>query len=365
MKTMKNLTKAQKKYSLTYAIVVVAFLLMFFLQKGGALSSKMSGMLVPICAYIAMALSLNLTVGIIGELSLGHAGFMSVGAFFGTVSIIVMQYKGVESAGLRLLIGMIIGAVFGALIGFLIGIPVLRLKGDYLAIVTLAFAEIIKSLFQNMYLGIDENGLQFCMLENTNEINEETGRLIIEGAMGIRSITKISTFFAGFVLVMICLVVIFHLISSRTGRAVMAIRDNRIAAESVGIPIFKYKITAFTISAAMAGAAGVLFANNYSSLVSSKFNIDMSILILVFVVLGGQGNMLGSIIAATALTILPEILRQFSDYRMLIYAIILIAVMLVSNNPQLKSALEKFTGKFNIKKLIQAKKSAKGGEANE
>ena len=357
MKKLTNLTKTQKKDGLTYAVVVIAFIIMFALQKTGGLSSKMSGMLVPICAYIVMALSLNLTVGIIGELSLGHAGFMSIGAFVGTSVIMAIEYSGMESKNLRLIIGILVAAAFTALIGFLIGIPVLRLKGDYLAIVTLAFAEIIKSLFQNMYLGIDENGLQFSMVDNKLNLTEN-GRLIIEGAMGIRSITKISNFFIGFLLIMVCLIVIFNLVSSRSGRAIMAIRDNRIAAESVGIPVFKYKIIGFTISAAMAGAAGCLFAQNYSSCIASKFNIDTSILILVFVVLGKQGNMLGSIIAAAALTILPEILRSFADYRMLIYAIILIVVMLAGNNAKFKAFFgEKIFGKI--------KKSNKEVIANE
>ncbi len=362
MAYIKRLTKNQKNSWLSYGLWIALCALMFALQQSGALSSKMSGMLVPICAYVAMALSLNLTVGIVGELSLGHAGFMSIGAFFGTSLIVVMQYKGMESAGLRLVIGMIAGAVVTAFFGFLIGIPVLRLRGDYLAIVTLAFAEIIKSVFQNMYFGIDERGLHFSMIEDTTNLSEN-GRIIIEGAMGIRSITKISSFIAGVLLVLICLAVIFNFIASRSGRAVMAIRDNRIAAESVGIPVFKYKITAFTMSAAMAGAAGVLFANNYSSLVSGKFNIDTSILILVFVVLGGQGNMLGSIIAASALTILPEALRQFADYRMLCYAIILILVMLITNNPQLKAMLENAAGL--LRGAVKAPAKAHGGEKHE
>ena len=351
MKKLTNLTKTQKSNTLTYAVVCIAFVIMFVLQKTGGLSSKMSGMLVPICAYIVMALSLNLTVGIIGELSLGHAGFMSIGAFVGTAVIIMMEYSGMANKNLRLVLGILIAAAFTAFIGFLIGIPVLRLKGDYLAIVTLAFAEIIKSLFQNMYLGIDENGLQFSMVDNKLNLSEN-GRLIIEGAMGIRSITKISSFVIGFILIIVCLTVIFNLVSSRSGRAIMAIRDNRIAAESVGIPIFKYKITGFTISAAMAGAAGCLFAQNYSSCVASKFNIDTSILILVFVVLGKQGNMLGSIIAAAALTILPEILRSFADYRMLIYAIILIVVMLAGNNAKFKA----FFGETVFGKIKKSKK---------
>lgn len=360
MKKLKNLVKSKNNAWLTYAVVVIAYVIMASLRASGNLSSKMSGMLVPICAYVAMALALNLTVGIIGELSLGHAGFMSIGAFAGTSLIVIMQYNGIASPTVRLVVGMIFAAVVTAVCGFLIGIPVLRLRGDYLAIVTLAFAEIIKSLFANMYLGIDETGLHFSIVEKKFELTE-TGRIIIEGAMGIRSITKISTFLAGFILVMICLIVIFNLMQSRTGRAIMAIRDNRIAAESIGIPVFKYKITAFTISAAMAGAAGCLFGNNYSSLVASKFNIDTSILILVFVVLGGQGNMLGSIIAATALTVLPEALRSFADYRMLVYAIVLIVVMLTTNNPQLKALVSNFKEKFSKKKEGESA----GGLANE
>ena len=152
--------------------------------------------------------------------------------------------------------------------------------------------------------------------------------MIINGPMGASMPAKYSTFAAGFILIMITLVVVFNLINSRSGRTIMAIRDNRIAAESVGVNITKYKMTAFVISAAMAGAAGPLFAMNYSTIVANKFDFNTSILILVFVVLGGQGNMLGSIIAAAVLTILPEALRSFSDYRMLAYSIALIVVMI-------------------------------------
>ena len=155
--------------------------------------------------------------------------------------------------------------------------------------------------------------------------------------MGIGSIQKISTFTAGFVLIMITLLVVFNLVNSRAGRAIMAIRDNRIAAESVGVNVTKYKMMAFVTSAALAGAAGTLFALNYSTIVANKFDFNTSILVLVFVVLGGQGNMLGSIVAAAALTVLPELLRTFADYRMLVYAIVLILVMLTTNNPTLKT----------------------------
>lgn len=329
---------------LTYAVVIAAYIIMQIIAKGGHLSSSLKGMLVPICAYVVMAISLNLTVGILGELSLGHAGFMSVGAFMGTTAAIALQ-SAISSDPLRLAIAMIVGAVFAAVVGFLVGIPVLRLNGDYLAIVTLAFGEIIKSIFNNLYLGIDANGLHVSLLEDKTHLLEGS-KLIISGPMGIGGIKKIASFSAGIILILICLVVIFHLINSRQGRAIMAVRDNRIAAESVGINVTKYKMMAFVTSAAMAGAAGALFALNYSTIVANKFDFNTSILVLVFVVFGGLGNMLGSVIAAAALTILPEALRGFASYRMLIYAIVLIIVMLVTNNPTLKGLFVMLRGKL-------------------
>ena len=303
------------------------------------LSSTLKGQLVPICAYVVAALSLNLTVGVMGELSLGHAGFMSVGAFSGAVLAISLQNT-IPSAGLRLFLAMLLGALLAALVGFLIGIPVLRLRGDYLAIVTLAFGEIIKSLITNLFVGKDVNGLHFSFIQNTMTL-EQGGQIILNGPMGLPGIQKISTFTAGFLLILVTLVVIFNLTNSRAGRAIMAIRDNRIAAESVGISVTRYKMLAFVISAALAGAAGALFALGQNTLMSNKFDFNMSILILVFVVLGGLGRMWGSIIAAAALTVLPELLRQFADYRMLVYAIVLILIMLVTNNPQIKLLLSK------------------------
>ena len=341
-KLNRNLTAAQKTSYMcffTYGVVILIYLMMQGLISSGSITSSLKGMLIPICAYIVMAVSLNLTVGILGELSLGHAGFMSVGAFTGVTAAVALQDV-VSSNALRLLIGLVVGAIFAAFAGFLIGIPVLRLKGDYLAIVTLAFGEIIKSIFNNLYVGVDEHGLQLSMLTDKTKL-AEGGKLIIGGPMGIGGIQKISTFTAGFLLVMITLVIVFNLVNSRAGRAIMAIRDNRIAAESVGLNVTKYKMMAFVTSAALAGAAGALFAMNYSTIVANKFDFNTSILILVFVVLGGLGNMLGSIVAATALTILPEALRQFSDYRMLVYAVVLILVMLCTNNPKLKAAFNR------------------------
>jgi len=187
-----------------------------------------------------------------------------------------------------------------------------------------------------VYIGMDDRGLQFALSEGNLALNE-TGSIIIRGPMGAVGIAKISTFTAGFVLVMITLFIVQNLVDSRAGRAILSLRDNRIAAESVGISVTKYKLMAFVTSAAMAGAAGALYALNYSGVAAKKFDFNTSILILVFVVLGGMGNIRGSVIAATLLTILPELLRayNFEKWRMLVYAIILIVVMLVVNNATL------------------------------
>ena len=352
---MKKLTinKKSRGNFITYAGVILAFVILQVMASGGMISSTLKGQLVPICAYVVVALALNLTVGILGELSLGHAGFMSVGAFAGAVAASALQ-NAIPMGGLRLAIAMVIGAIFAGIAGVLIGVPVLRLNGDYLAIVTLAFGEIIKSLINNLYIGMDDRGLHSSFINNTISL-EEGGRMILSGPMGIPSITKISTFTAGFILIMIALFVIFNLVNSRTGRAIMALRDNRIAAESVGINVTQYKLTAFVISAALAGAAGALFAMGQNTIIASKFDFNTSILILVFVVLGGQGRMWGSIIAAAALTVLPELLREFADYRMLVYAIVLILVMLATNNPTLKG--------FFSRLFSKEKKEQKGGTA--
>ena len=350
---MKNilLNKTNRVNFATYGGVILAYIVLQAMGSAGMMSSTLRGQLVPICAYVVMALSLNLTVGVLGELSLGHAGFMSVGAFAGAVAAAALP---ISSDGLRLTAAMIIGAAMAALVGTLVGIPALRLNGDYLAIVTLAFGQIIKSIVENLYIGVDSRGLHFSFLEN-RIIFRDGGKMILNAAMGINGIQKISTFTAGFILIMLVLVVIFNLVGSRAGRAIMALRDNRIAAESVGIPVTKYKLMAFVISAAMAGAAGTLFALGQNTITANKFDFNTSILILVFVVLGGQGNMWGSILAAAFLTVLPETkaMRGLADYRMLIYAVILILVMLATNNPTIQDFIN---SKFR-------KKKKKGGAA--
>ena len=341
MKQFNSLKKTTKVDFATYFGVIAAFVIVTVLRSNGSLSRSAIGLLVPICCYMSMAVSLNLTVGILGELSLGHAGFMSVGAFTGIVVSQSLMHL-IPNAPVRLALSMFVGALLAALVGLLIGTPVLRLQGDYLAIVTLAFGEIIKELINCLIIGCDEKGLHFVFNLSGNKTVDDlglgaNGTAIIKGAQGATGTTAIASFTAGFILVMLTLLIVLNLTRSRAGRAIMAIRDNHIAAQAIGLNLTKYKLMAFVTSAALAGAAGALFGLNYSSLQATKFNFNLSILVLVFVVLGGLGNVWGSLVAAAALTILPEALRPLHDYRMLIYAIVLIFVMLATNNPQAKA----------------------------
>ena len=347
---IKNMKTAAKVDYATYLGVILAFVVVSACQSAGLLSRSVTGMLVPICCYVCMAVSLNLTVGILGELSLGHAGFMSVGAFSGIITAMSLQ-SAIPNDLARMVLALVVGAFFAAIVGFIVGIPVLRLRGDYLAIVTLAFGEIIRDIINCLLVGWDENGLHIALnIDGTKSIASlglsENGVEIIKGAQGASGNTRIATFTMGFVLVMITLIVVLNMVRSRTGRAVMAIRDNRIAAESVGINVTKYKLIAFVTSASLAGAAGALFGLNYSSVSAAQFDFNQSILVLVYVVLGGLGNIWGSIVATVVLYVLPEALREFNDLRMLVYAIVLILVMLITNNPTLRSLLETAGKKF-------------------
>lgn len=319
---------------ITYAIVVVAYIVVQILMGTGHMSSLMKGLLVPFCIYVIMAVSLNLTVGILGELSLGHAGFMCVGAFSGALFSKCM--KGAIDPTVSLVIAVIIGAAVAAVFGVLIGIPVLRLKGDYLAIVTLAFGEIIKNIINAVYLGRDGSGFHISLKDSMSLKMDADGEVLIKGAQGITGTPQAATFTIGVILVIITLFIVMNLVNSRTGRAIMAIRDNRIAAESIGINITKYKLMAFSISAGLAGVAGVLYAHNLTTLTAlpKNFGYNMSIMILVYVVLGGIGSIRGSVIATVILYLLPEMLRGLSNYRMLMYAIVLILAMLFNSAPQ-------------------------------
>lgn len=339
---------------LTYFMVTALFIVMTVLNNGGMLKRSISGLLIPICCYMSLAVSLNLTVGILGELSLGHAGFMCVGAFSAVV-VSGSLANVIPNPVVRLVAAMLGGALCAAVVGAVVGIPVLKLQGDYLAIVTLAFGQIIKEVVGCLFVGYDSDGLHMVLnLRGGKTLEDlhlkEGGVALIKGAQGAVGTEKIATFTAGFVLVIVTLVVVLNLVHSSHGRAIMALRDNRVAAESIGINVTKYKLKTFVISAALAGAAGGLYGLNYSSLQSAKFDFNTSILILVFVVLGGLGNIRGSLISAAALTILPEMLREFDHYWQLVYAIVLITVMLVSNNQHLKEKMKCLRSRFQMKK---------------
>ena len=340
---MKNLwnNKTRRTNLITYLVVIVAFVVMQALSMCGMLTNSVRGYLVPVCAYIVLAVSLNLLVGVCGELSLGHAGFMGIGAFTGVIIATLLQ-DAVSSEIARLILAMVCGGVMAGVMGFIIGIPVLRLRGDYLAIVTLAFGEIMKNIINNMYVGIDNKGFHFSISTSAVTLGEG-GTMIINGAMGANGIQKISTFGMGFALILFTLFVVLNLVNSKEGRAIKAIRDNRIAAESVGINVTAFKLKAFVVSAFLAGMAGALYGLNYSAVTAAKFGFTNSINILVFVVLGGMGNILGSVISATILYLLPELLRGLEDLRMLLYAVVLIVVMLCTWSPKVKQSLQRLS----------------------
>ena len=336
--------KKQRGRFRSFAIVIIAYIVVEILMKTGNLNSLFTSLLVPITCYVVAAIGLNLNVGVSGELNLGQAGFMSVGAFCGICVSGILA--GTVTAGIpRLILAIVCGAILAGLFGFVIGIPVLTLQGDYLAIVTLAFGQIIKSILMNAYIGMDSDGLHVSFVESKFKL-QPGGKMLLNGPMGATGTQKIANFTVGIVLVLIALLIVYNLMFSRSGRAIMAARDNRIAAESVGIPISRTKMLAFVTSASLAGAAGALYGLNYSTLVPNKFDFNTSILILVYVVLGGLGNMTGTIISTVVLILLPELLRSLQDYRMLIYAVVLIVIMLVTNNEWLMTRWKSlFAGK--------------------
>ena len=309
---------------LTLICTVAVFCLVGFLLYTGKLTRQLSNMLIPISVYIVLAVSLNLVVGLLGELSLGHAGFMSVGLFSGClVSIALNAYL---PTVIRLPLAMICGGLVAIVFGFIVGLPALRLKGDYLAIVTLACGEIIKNVITNLNITGGALGL------NTGEVYSSVKTLFP---------------YAG-VLVFFTVLVMMNLKKSKHGRAIMAIRDNRIAAESIGINVTYFKLVVFMLAAFFAGAAGTLYGHFFTNVKAASFDYNMSIEILVIVVLGGMGSIPGSIIAAIVLQALPELMRGFANYRMLLYAIVLILVMLITNNPTTSRIISEYKGKLKF-----------------
>ena len=341
---LKNMKKSTKSNLITLGIVVGFYVLIQILGAVGALTNSFSGQLVPICAYVILAVSLNLTVGILGELSLGHAGFMSVGAFSGTLAYVVLSENAPQP--LAMLVAFVVGGVVAGLFGVLIGIPALRLTGDYLAILTLGFGEIIRITLNN--------------------IDDVLGFKLFYGAKGLKNIPKYSNFANVFICVVITCFAIHAMMKSRHGRAVLAIRDNEIAAESCGIQTTYYKVMAFAFSAAFAGLAGGLYACYLGVLDPSTFGFMKSIEILVMVVLGGMGSMLGSILSATVLTILPEATRSFDSYRMVVYSLVLVLMMIFRPGGLLGSydfSMSRIVEKIMNGELFQ--KKAKEGKDHE
>ena len=302
------------RYVINLVLIVAVWFLFTSLISAGVISNYWTGILIMVGINIILAVSLNIATGYLGQLPLGHAGFMAVGAYAGGIFMKAVPAAELLKAGNTaavipfILIALLISAVVAGIFGIIIGIPALRLRGDYLAIITLGFGEIIRVVLTNIdsVIGVD----------------------FTYGAAGLKRIPKYSSFTLVFICVVVSCYIIHTIMKSRHGRAILSIREDEIASESSGIRTTYYKTFAFVLSAMLAGIAGCLYAGYLGSLYPSTFKFMKSIEILVMVVLGGMGSMLGSILSATVLTILPELLRSFSDYRMVVYSLALVIMMI-------------------------------------
>ena len=330
--------KIKVNHYINYAVIGLLTLVFSLISlTGGRMDSSLLFLLEKTAISIILAVSLSMVVGFLGELSLGHAGFMCVGAYLGG-KVAVLLEPALGNGPLTLLISLVVGAVVAAACGVVIGIPALRLRGDYLAIVTLAFGEIVKSLFQN------------------------TSDATFGGALGLDTprYDKRYLFIFAFILVLATLAVVQNFMRSKHGRAVTAIRDNEIAAKATGINVTKYKLLAFILSATFAGVAGVLYSYSNYTVQSAKFGYNYSIEILVMVVLGGMGSINGSIIAAALITFLNTKLAtiltgDLAVLQNLFYALILIVIVVYNNAPALKNFRNKYNAGALIKKLLKSK----------
>ena len=329
MKKLRNI-KWQQYIAYLLIVIVAGYFGYFGLQRN--LNRTFTILLEKATVAMILAVSLNLVVGFLGELSLGHAGFMCVGAYLGAKTAVTLT--GVLGPGnelLVLLISLLVGGAAAAVCGVIIGLPALRLRGDYLAIVTLAFGEIVRSVFENLP---DE---------------------LFGGSLGQQAVRfdRYYLFIIGFALVILTLAAIQNLIRSKHGRAVTSIRDSEIAARACGINVTKYKLLVFTISAFFAGIAGVLFSFTQNKVQPSTFDYNYSIEILVMVVLGGMGSLNGSLIAAVLITYLNEQLQivltgDLAVLRGLMYALVMILLVIYRNAPALKG----FREKWNLRNLL-------------
>ncbi len=335
---MTNIKNIKWKHYVNYIAVAIVTVVFGAMSMGEMVPSSTLYLLEKIAISIILAVSLSMVVGFLGELSLGHAGFMCVGAYLGGKASAILEplMKGVPAGKeLALVLSIVIGGLIAAFFGVIIGLPALRLKGDYLAIVTLAFGEIVRSVFMN------------------------SSDASFGGALGLSTprYDKNMLFIIAFVLVLACLAVIQNLIRSKHGRAITAIRDNEIAARATGINVTKYKLAVFTISSFFAGIAGVLYSYSNYNVQSAKFSYNYSIEILVMVVLGGMGSINVSIIAATLITYLDNTLQtvltgDLAVLQDLLYALILIVIVIYNNAPALKG----FRERMNIRNLLKSKK---------
>ncbi len=310
MNQRKAVLPMSARYLINAALCLALILGLKGLSASGLLSDYFTKILILVGINIILAVSLNVATGYLGQLPLGHAGFMAVGAYTGGIFLKSVNAAAMSGAPLVLTIAaaILLSGAVAALFGVIIGVPALRLKGDYLAIITLGFGEIIRVVITNIdsVLGFD----------------------FTYGASGLKRIPKFTGALNVFLCVVMTCLVIHMVMKSRHGRSILSIRENEIAAESCGVNTTFYKVMAFTMSAFFAGVAGCLYAGNLGSLQPGGFGFMKSIEILVMVVLGGMGSMLGSVVSATVLTILPEALRSFDRYRMVVYSAALILMMI-------------------------------------
>lgn len=339
--------KNLRSYGINMLGTLLLYAAMLLLMSSGMMDRYYQGILMSVFINVILAVSLNLTTGLLGQIALGHAGFMSIGAYtaalFTKALSSTLENASPLTSGAVFLVALLLGGLVAAFFGLLIGGPVLRLKGDYLAIITLGFGEIIRVIIENLSF---------------------TG-----GAQGLRGIKRLATLPMTFWIMVIVVILLFTLGRSRQGRAIIAISQDDIASEAAGISNTYYKIMAFTIAAFFAGIAGGIYAHYIGSLTAKTFGYAKSIDILVIVVLGGMGSLTGSIAAAVGLTILPELLREllgdFTEYRMLVYAIALVLVMLFKPSGlfgryefSLTRLIDRLTGKYKPGKKITGKETA-------
>ncbi|MCL1845135.1 MAG: branched-chain amino acid ABC transporter permease [Defluviitaleaceae bacterium] len=307
-----------KIYSINAGLVLAVFAIIFVLLRVGVLNPFYEHLIILTCINIILAVSLNLSAGFLGQLVLGHAAFMSVGAYAAAIFTNATNASGT----LGLAAALIVGGLAAAVSGIVIGVPALRLRGDYIAIITLAFVFIVQSLMLNLNNIFETREGETGIIQSVARLLDVTG-----GAQGM-TVPRLTSFELAFFVMVITVAVLICLVRSRHGRAMIAIREDEIAAEAAGISTVYYKILGFTISAFFAGVAGGLFAHQVFFIEPLDFDFVFSIELLVIVVLGGMGSFTGAIVAAIVLTLLPEMLREFQLWRMLVYAVLLIAMMI-------------------------------------